>query len=134
MPNGRRRVSIQRITLSLFPHRAPSQAFGRDRDRDDFQRLWYDFLQRHSPEALLGGSGAGASAGAVPNPACQTQSAIPTLLLSTNGASPADRLDLYGAFATYLREQQVWPHVLVDMFLCVYGGGVWRGLPALNAV
>ncbi len=89
------------------------QAFGRDRDQDDFQRLWWNFLQRHSPEALLGSSGAGTagtaadSTAGVSAPACQTRSAIPTLLLSTNGASPADRLDLHGAFATYLREQHV---------------------------
>ncbi|PNW71047.1 hypothetical protein CHLRE_17g744247v5 [Chlamydomonas reinhardtii] len=104
MESRKRRLLALRTASSKLE--AAFEAFGRDRDRDDFQRLWYDFLQRHSPEALLGGSGAGASAGAVPNPACQTQSAIPTLLLSTNGASPADRLDLYGAFATYLREQQ----------------------------
>ncbi|KAG2488275.1 hypothetical protein HYH03_013125 [Edaphochlamys debaryana] len=86
------------------------EVFGRERDHDDFERLWVQFLQPHAPHRLLTPPPAAqhtdASASA-PAPSClSAHRAIPALLLSTNGASPADRLDLYGAFATYLRERQ----------------------------
>ncbi|GFR49237.1 hypothetical protein Agub_g11236, partial [Astrephomene gubernaculifera] len=96
------------------------EAFGRERDHEDFQRLWDDFLAHHTPQRLLSAPqapapcipAAAATVSAVAAPAPPTahaegpRGAIPTLLLSTNGASPADRLDLYGAFASYLREQK----------------------------
>ncbi|EFJ39154.1 hypothetical protein VOLCADRAFT_101301, partial [Volvox carteri f. nagariensis] len=105
-------------------------AFCRDRDRDDFHRLWVNFLAPNSPQRLLAASQRPAPPSSLPTAAhahlaqqplqqpqhpqlgsvltgqSSSMGAIPTLLLSTNGASMADRLDLYGAFASYLREQQ----------------------------
>ncbi|GLI66584.1 hypothetical protein VaNZ11_010504 [Volvox africanus] len=88
------------------------EAFSRDRDQDDFQRLWVNFLAPFSPQRQLASRAplrrpvdAEPTATTLALPVGSTSEAIPTLLLSTNGASMADRLDLYGAFALYLRNQ-----------------------------
>ncbi|GLC43708.1 hypothetical protein PLESTM_001506800 [Pleodorina starrii] len=111
----RRWLSLQAAAAKL---EGSFEAFGRDRDRDDFQRLWVNFLAPHSPQRLLAPAAprqhhapalmppTAAPTAAATGPGPGGGGAIPTLLLSTNGASMADRLDLYGAFASYLREQQ----------------------------
>ncbi|GIL60763.1 hypothetical protein Vafri_15293 [Volvox africanus] len=88
------------------------EAFSRDRDQDDFQRLWVNFLAPFTPQRQLASRDtlhrpvdAQPNATTMALPVGSTSEAIPTLLLSTNGASMADRLDLYGAFALYLRNQ-----------------------------